>query len=102
MRRVVCFGACGKLRPGFIGLYEILERVGKMAYRLALPNSLEKVHDVFHVSQLKIYFSTASHVLDPEPLELDATLSYADQLVCILGTNVRSTWRKDTTMLKVL
>ena len=47
MREVVCFGARGKLSPLFIGPYEILERVGKVAYRLALPNSLEKVHDVF-------------------------------------------------------
>ena len=50
MRRVVHFGARGKLSTRFIGPYEILERVGKLAYRLALPNSLEKVHDVFHVS----------------------------------------------------
>ena len=47
MHEVVRFGARGKLSPLFIGPYEILERVGKVAYRLALPNSLEKVHDVF-------------------------------------------------------
>ena len=75
MRGVVRFGAHGKLSPRFIGPYEILERVGKMAYRLALPNSLEKVHDVFHVSQSKRYFAVTSHVLDLEPLELDTTCS---------------------------
>ena len=47
---VVRFGARGKLSPRYIGPYEIVER---MAYQLALPNSLEKVHDVFHVSHLK-------------------------------------------------
>ena len=62
MRGVVHFGARGKLSPRFIGPYEILERVGKMPYRLALPDSLEKVHDVFHVSQLKRYFAATSHV----------------------------------------
>ena len=46
MRGIMRFGARGKLSPRFIGPYEILERVGKVAYRLALPNSLEKVHDV--------------------------------------------------------
>ena len=62
------FGAHEKLSTRFIGSYEISERVGKMAYQLALPNSLEKVHDVFHVSQLKIYFVATSHILDLELL----------------------------------
>ena len=81
MRGVVRFGAHGKLSPRFIGPYEILERVGKMVYRLALPNSFEKVHNVFHVSQLKRYFAATSHLLDPEPLELDTILSYVEQPV---------------------
>ena len=75
MRGVVRFGARGKLSPRFIGPYEILERVGKVTYRLALPNSLEKVHDVFHVLQLKRYQAATSHVLDLEPLDLDTSLS---------------------------
>ncbi|XP_057529736.1 uncharacterized protein LOC130808273 [Amaranthus tricolor] len=91
MLGVVRFGTCGKLSPRFIGPYEILERVGKLAYRLTLPNSLEKVHDVFHVSQLKRYLAAASHVLDLETVELDETLSYTEQPVRILDTKVRST-----------
>ncbi|XP_057532977.1 uncharacterized protein LOC130810870 [Amaranthus tricolor] len=91
-----------RLSPRFIGPYDILEEVGKVAYRLALPNSLEKVHDVFHVSQLKRYHAAASHVLDPEPLDLDTSLSYSEQLVRILDTKVRSTRRKDISMVKVL
>ena len=53
MRGVVRFGARGKLRPIFIGLYEIIECVGKMANRVDYSNSLEKAHDVFHVLQWK-------------------------------------------------
>jgi hypothetical protein len=99
---VVRFGARGKLSPRYIGPYEIVERIGTLAYRLALPNSLEKVHDVFHVSQLKRYIPATTHVLDPEPLELDSTLTYEEKPVRILVTKVRSTRRKDITMVKVL
>ena len=49
-KKILCFGRKGKLSPRFIGPYEILERVGPVAYRLALPLELAKLHDVFHVS----------------------------------------------------
>jgi hypothetical protein len=50
---MVRFGARGKLRPRFIGLYDIVEKIGKLAYRLAVPNALVKVHNVFNIFQLK-------------------------------------------------
>ena len=52
-RGVVKFGKRGKLSPRFIGPFEILERVGTVAYRLALPPSMSGVHEVFHVSMLE-------------------------------------------------
>ena len=52
-KKILRFGRKGKLSPRFIGLYEILERVGPIAYRLALPLELAKLHDVFHVSMLQ-------------------------------------------------
>ena len=51
-RGVVRFDKRGKLSPRFIGPFEILERVGTVAYRLALPPSMLGVHEVFHVSML--------------------------------------------------
>ena len=51
-RRVVGFDKRGKLSPRFIGPFEILERIGIVAYRLALPLSMTGVHEVFHVSML--------------------------------------------------
>jgi hypothetical protein len=47
------FGVKGKLAPRCIGLFQILERCGKVAYRLRLPEQLSNVHNVFHVSHLK-------------------------------------------------
>ena len=49
------FGKRGKLSPRYIGPFEMLERVGRVAYRLALPPSLSSVHEVFHVSMLQKY-----------------------------------------------
>ncbi|XP_057540619.1 uncharacterized protein LOC130818465 [Amaranthus tricolor] len=84
------------------GPYDIVEKVGKLAYRLALPNALGKVHDVFHISQLKRYVVASSHVLDSEALELDESLTYEEQPVRILDKKVRSTRRNDITMVMVL
>ena len=63
-RGVVRFGKRGKLAPKYIGPFEILERVGTYAYRLALPPSLSGVHEVFHVSMLRKYTPDPAHVVD--------------------------------------
>ena len=63
-RGVVRFGKCGKLSPRFIGLFEIFERVGIVAYQLALLPSMSGVHEVFHVSMLRRYTPDPSHVVD--------------------------------------
>ena len=61
-RGVVRFGKCGKLSPRFIGPFEKLERVGTVAYRLALPPSMTGVHKVFHVSMLRKYTPDPAHL----------------------------------------
>ncbi|XP_074266026.1 uncharacterized protein LOC141588484 [Silene latifolia] len=78
MRGVMRFGKRGKLSQKFISPYEILARVGEVAYRLTLPPSLERVHNVFHTSQLRKYVSDPSHVLEVENIELDKALAYAE------------------------
>ncbi|GJU96061.1 hypothetical protein Tco_1320817 [Tanacetum coccineum] len=50
---VVRFGKKGKLAPRFVGPFEIIEKLGSVAYRLDLPKELNGVHDTFHMSNLK-------------------------------------------------
>ncbi|XP_043725651.1 uncharacterized protein LOC122672221 [Telopea speciosissima] len=78
----------GKLSPRYIGPYEILVKIGPVAYRLALPPSLDGVHDVFHVSMLWKYVHDPSHVLSQEPPELAADMSYKEQPEKILDSKV--------------
>ena len=63
-RGVVRSGKRGKLSPRFIGPSEILERIGVVVYRLALPPNMSGVHEVFHVSMLRKYTPDPSHVVD--------------------------------------
>ena len=65
-----------KLQPRYIGPFSILQRVGKVAYRLELPVSLSRIHDVFLVSLPKKYHPDSTHILPPENIELDESLIY--------------------------
>ena len=58
------FGIKGKLSPRYVGPFEILERIGVVAYRLALPPSLDKVHNVFHVSMLRKCLSDPDQLVE--------------------------------------
>ena len=75
---VMRFGNKGKLSPRYIGPYEILERVGPLAYRLALPPDLAKIHNVFHVSMLRRYRSDPSYVLRDSEIEVSDNLTYVE------------------------
>jgi hypothetical protein len=55
-----------KLSPRFVGPFQILQRIGPVAYRIALPPHLSNIHDVFHVSQLKKYCYNPSHIIEKE------------------------------------
>ena len=70
-RGVIRFGKRGKLSSRYIGPFEVLERVGIVAYRLELPPSLSSVHDVLHVSMLRKYTPDSAHVVDWGELVVD-------------------------------
>ncbi|KAJ3669669.1 hypothetical protein LUZ60_011619 [Juncus effusus] len=85
-RGVMRFGVKGKLSPHFIGPFEIFERIGACAYRLALPPALSEVHDVFHVSQLRKYLRGEGHVIDYSTLRFEPDLTYEEVPIRVLGT----------------
>ena len=95
------FGKKGKLIPRFIGPYEVIEKVGPVAYKLALPSDLEKIHNVFHVSMLRRYRLNPSHVVSLETIELRPALTYEEELVDILAREVKELWNKKIPLVKV-
>ncbi|XP_073137715.1 uncharacterized protein [Henckelia pumila] len=99
---VLRFGKKGKLSPRYIGPFEILDKVGTRAYRVALPPNLEGVHNVFHISMLRKYISNPSHVIRHEPVKWTPDLSYEEIPIQILDTQVRKLRNKEIKMVKVL
>ncbi|XP_074290622.1 uncharacterized protein LOC141617337 [Silene latifolia] len=102
IRGVMSFGKRGKLSQKFIGLYEILDRVGYVAYRLAWPPSLDLVHNVFQVSQLPKYVSDPYYVLEVENIQQDKGLTYAKVPKEILDRKVHKIRNGETVLLKVI
>ncbi|KAK4395669.1 hypothetical protein Sango_1721200 [Sesamum angolense] len=88
-RGILRFGKQGKLSPRYIGAYEILERVGPLAYRLALPAELSQIHDVFHFSMLRRYRSNPSHILREPEIEVSEGLTYVDEPIEILDRSIK-------------
>ncbi|XP_077222057.1 uncharacterized protein LOC143855887 [Tasmannia lanceolata] len=99
---VIRFRKKGKLSPRYIGPYEILERIGPVVYRVALPPALSHVHNVFHVSLLRKYLADPSHVLQTEPMQLEQDLSYEEQLVQILDRKEQILRTKRISLVKIL
>ena len=92
----------GKLSLRFIGPFEILDCVKNVSYRLALPPSLSRIHNVFHVSMLKKYVPYSSHVLDCKPLQLEENLTYEERLIQILDREIKELRNTKIPLFKVL
>ena len=101
-RGVVKFGKRGKLSPRFIGPFEILERIGTVVYRLALPPSMSGVHKVFHVSMLRKYIPDPAHVVDWGQIEVDTDETFEEGPVCILDSRDQVLRRKTVRLVRVL
>ena len=101
-RGVVRFGKRGKLSPRFIGPFEILERMGTVAYRLALPPSMSGVHEVFHVSILRKNTPDPAHVVDWGRIEIDTDGTFEEGPVCIVYSRDRVLRRKTVRLVRIL
>ena len=101
-RGVVRFDKQGKLSPRYVGPFEILERVGTVAYQLALPPSLSSVHTIFHVSILQKYTLDPTHVVDWGELVVDADGTFEERLVRIVDSRDQVLRSKTVRLVKVL
>ena len=99
---VLRFGRRGKLSPRYIGPYEILSKVGPVAYKLKLPPELSRIHDTFHVSMLRKYIPDPSHVLREQPVQLKENLTYEEIPVQIVDRKEQVLRSKVIPLVKVL
>ncbi|XP_062085775.1 uncharacterized protein LOC133791883 [Humulus lupulus] len=102
MKGIKRFGRKGKLSPQFVGPFEILERIGEVAYRLAMPLELAGVHNVFNVSMLRKYVSDLSHILRYEALDMQPDLSNEEKPIMILDKKEKVLRKKTIELVKVL
>ncbi|GJW38986.1 retrotransposon protein, putative, ty3-gypsy subclass [Tanacetum coccineum] len=100
--RGVSFGIKGKLSPRFIGPFEILERIGEVSYRLALPPQLSHVHDVFHVSLLRGYHYHPLHVASYPFDQIQPDMSLSEEPESILDRQERVMRNKVIPFVKIL
>ena len=91
-----------KLTPHFIGLYQILQRVGKMEYRVSLPMSLLNIHNVFHVSQLYKYVPDLSHVIQLDDVQVRDNLTYEASPLQIENREVKYLKGKEIYLVKMM
>lgn len=101
-RGVVRFGTKGKLSPRYIGPFPVVARIGKMAYRLDLPETLRGVHNVFHVSMLRKFLRDPEHTVPLEPLSIEQDLTFESRPDKILEESERVLRNKTLKFIKVL
>nr|GEZ25789.1 retrotransposon protein, putative, Ty3-gypsy subclass [Tanacetum cinerariifolium] len=97
----VRFGKKGKLEPRFVGTFEIVEKVGPVAYRLDLPEELNGVHDTFHVSNLKKCLTNPTLQVPLDEIQVDAKLNFMEEHVEILERELKKLKRSRISIVKV-
>ncbi|KAK8936665.1 hypothetical protein KSP39_PZI012024 [Platanthera zijinensis] len=91
----------GKLSPRYVGPFPILERVGEVAYRLQLPEELQRLHDVFHVSALRKYIRDPEKIVPVETVQLNADLSSPTEAYQILARQNKKLRNRDVKFVQI-
>ncbi|PHT95637.1 hypothetical protein T459_03519 [Capsicum annuum] len=84
IKGVINFGKRGKLIPWYFGPFEVLENVGLVAYRFALPQGMLGFHPIFHVSMLKRYHEDGDYIIKWGLVLLYKDLAFEEKLVAII------------------
>ncbi|GJY70365.1 putative reverse transcriptase domain-containing protein [Tanacetum coccineum] len=107
---VVRFGKRGKLNPRYVGPFKVLKKVGAVAYKLELPQELSRVHNTFHVSNLKKCYSDDPLVVPPplsfpppplEGLQVDDKLHFVEKPVEVMDREVKQLRQSRVPIFKV-
>ncbi|GJY63093.1 putative reverse transcriptase domain-containing protein [Tanacetum coccineum] len=98
---VVRFGKRGKLNPRCVGPFKVIERVGKVAYKIELPQQLSRVHNTFHASNLKKCLSDESLIIPLEELRVDDKLHFVEEPVEVMDREIKQLKRSCIPIIKV-
>ncbi|GKE02795.1 putative reverse transcriptase domain-containing protein, partial [Tanacetum coccineum] len=98
---VVRFGKRGKLNPRYVGPFKVLEKVGSVAYKLKLPQELSRVHNMFHVSNLKKCYTDEPLAVPLDGLHFDDKLQFVEEPVEIMDREVKQLRRSRVPIIKV-
>ncbi|GKA96275.1 hypothetical protein Tco_0818370 [Tanacetum coccineum] len=98
---IVCFGKKGKLAPRYAGPFEILGRIGPVAYRLRLPEELSSVHDTFYVSNMKKCLADANLHVPLDEIMVDKSLRFVEEPVEIMGREIKKLKCRKIALVKV-
>nr|GEY35501.1 hypothetical protein [Tanacetum cinerariifolium] len=100
-RGVIRFGKHGKLSPRFIGPFKVIERIGPVAYKLEFPDKLRRIHDTFHVSNLKRCFVNDDVIIPLDEVQLDEKLHFVEEPVEIMDREVKRLKQSQILIVKV-
>ncbi|GJS06185.1 putative reverse transcriptase domain-containing protein [Tanacetum coccineum] len=98
---VVHFGKRGKLNPRYVGPFKVLEKVGEVAYKLELPEELSRVHNTFHVSNLKKCYADEPLAVPLDGLHFDDKLQFVEEPIEIMDHEVKRLKRSRIPLVKV-
>ncbi|GKE16911.1 putative reverse transcriptase domain-containing protein [Tanacetum coccineum] len=101
LKRVVRFGKRGKLNPRYVRPFKVLEKVGAIAYKLELPQELRRVHNTFHVSNLKKCYADEPLAVPLDGLHFDDKLPFVEEPVKIMDREVKQLRQSHVPIVKV-